>query len=93
MKWIIFASLFWLLVVPVAHAQNANDPISQGEALFKARCTEQCHQTPKADHLSAKQWRVVLSTMQTRMKQSGMPPMSERQVELILKYVSAGAKK
>jgi len=64
-----------------------------GERLFKARCTEMCHQTPGAGHLSAGQWRAVMDTMQTRIRQFGLPPLTEEEYQLVLDYLVSRARK
>lgn len=84
MKIIAFA-IALLLVAPAAWA--ADD--MPGKAIFEARCTELCHQTPNAGHLNAKQWRVVLKTMQKRMQGVGMTPLSEEELEQVYQYIMA----
>jgi len=64
-----------------------------GEQLFKARCTEMCHQTPGAGHLSAGQWKAVMDTMQTRIRQFGLPPLTEEEYQLVLDYLVSRARK
>jgi hypothetical protein len=96
-RLILFMLLGSLLAGPGAWAQETADtgtggPLADGERLFEVRCTGMCHQTPKADHLTAKQWEVVLQTMQARMKQFGMKPLTEREFGLVLEYLSAKAK-
>jgi hypothetical protein len=64
----------------------------QGKALFEARCGGLCHQLPEPDMLRARQWTRVLQTMQLRMKQVGMTPLSEAELAQVSHYLSAHAK-
>lgn len=87
---IVFGLL--LLLAPAARAgEPPSGEMSEGERVFRQRCTDLCHQTPFAAHLSSRQWRAVLNTMQKRMEQAGMVPMSEREYELVLDHLSARA--
>ena len=62
----------------------------EGKHIFEGRCVS-CHQLPEPDTLSPKQWRLVLLTMQKRMQQNGLPPLSEEEFALVLKYLSEHA--
>ena len=59
----------------------------QGKQLFEVRCAT-CHQLPEPAMLKPKQWRLVLMTMQKRMQQNGLPPLSEAEFTLVLNYLS-----
>jgi mono/diheme cytochrome c family protein len=79
-----------LLLAATASAQAAEDDIlAAGEALFESRCAGVCHQMPEAGQLTAKQWPVVLNTMQLRMKQFGLPPLDAAEYEAVLYYLKA----
>ncbi|MCF6280630.1 MAG: hypothetical protein L3J28_00215 [Candidatus Polarisedimenticolaceae bacterium] len=54
--------------------------------LFEARCTS-CHQLPEPSMLNARQWKLVLQTMQTRMQHKEMTPLNEDEIELIHGYL------
>lgn len=75
-----------LLAASMSHADEK--PKSDGEALFLARCSGLCHQTPVKNRLNAKQWKVVLVTMQTRIHGSGMAPLTAAETDLIYAYLT-----
>ena len=74
--------LFALILL--ATAAMAED---RGKQIFETRCA-MCHQLPDTAALTPKQWRLVLMTMQKRMEQNGLPPLSEEEFDLVLDYVS-----
>lgn len=97
-------SCFVLLVSPfmVVQAAEATDDqsLDQPEAemtsaersafeksLFEGRC-QMCHQLPEPSMLRPKQWRLILTTMQQRMQQAGVPPLTEEETEMILEYIA-----
>ena len=57
------------------------------KSLFEGRC-QMCHQLPEPGMLRAKQWRLILTTMQQRMQQAGVPPLTEDETETILEYIA-----
>ncbi|MCW8831635.1 MAG: hypothetical protein OQK32_08975 [Gammaproteobacteria bacterium] len=59
-----------------------------GEDIFTTYCADACHQAPDRSRLKPKQWRVVLNTMQTRMKSAGRPQLTEDQTKRLLEYLS-----
>ena len=59
----------------------------EGKQLFETRCAT-CHQLPEPTMLKLKQWRLVLKTMQKRMQQNGLPPLTEEEFALVLNYLS-----
>ncbi len=61
----------------------------QGEQLFQSRCAL-CHALPEPDMLNASQWRVVLGTMQKRMQQAGMSPLSGEELERVFVHLTRG---
>ncbi|MFC1588864.1 hypothetical protein ACFL3P_01180, partial [Pseudomonadota bacterium] len=62
--------------------------IKAGQEIFTTTCADACHQAPDRSRLRPKQWRVVLNTMQTRMKSAGRTPLTEEQNKLLLDYLS-----
>ncbi len=62
-----------------------------GETLYRSRCGL-CHQLPEPNMLTAKQWRIVLETMQKRMGHIEMPPLSKSEREQILGYLGKHAR-
>jgi len=80
MKWMIGSMLALALSTVQA------DEVDEGKALFEARCGV-CHQLPEPDMLNAKQWRFVLQTMQARMRQSGMEPLTEQEMAQVEGYL------
>jgi mono/diheme cytochrome c family protein len=81
-------ALLLLLPLSTALAEDNTANIEAGKKIFEARCTDACHQTPRADHLNARQWRVVLNTMQTRMQSVGMTPLTAQELEQVYQYIS-----
>lgn len=79
-----------LLLMFVQGLCAAGGEAARNEALFQARCAGLCHQTPVKNRLNAKQWRVVLKTMQTRMHGSGMTPLTVAESESIYAYLTDG---
>ena len=87
MRLLLLTTLFFLIpVTSIATETNA------GEMLYKSRCGL-CHQLPEPSMLTAKQWRIVLETMQKRMGHIEMPPLSENEREQILSYLGKHAKR
>lgn len=87
MKKILAVAVIFLLGGPV-YADEQSEAVAAGKQIFDTRCADLCHQTPSAGRLSAKQWRVVLNTMQVRMKTAGMPPLTDEEFEQVLEYLS-----
>ena len=87
----IIATVMMLLLSTAGHG-FAEEIAPDGETLFKMVCADTCHQTPKAEHLSPKQWKAVLNTMQQRMTQFGMAPLSEDQFQAVLSYLQGQAR-
>jgi cytochrome c2 len=77
----VFA-VFALLSVPA----NAED-LEKGKQLFDLKCGMLCHQPPEPSALKPAQWRAVLQTMQTRMKQIGMQPLTQEEHDNVLAYI------
>ena len=62
-----------------------------GEILFQGRC-QMCHQLPDPGMLRPKQWKLILAVMQQRMQQTGMPPLTSEETELVLAYLTERAR-
>ena len=60
------------------------------KSLFEGRC-QMCHQLPEPDMLRPKQWRLILITMQQRMQQAGVPPLTEEETEALFQYLAEQA--
>ena len=99
MKTILFSCLI-LLTFPFMVAHAGEGPSDQPEtemtnaersvfekSLFEGRC-QMCHQLPEPGMLRPKQWRLILGTMQQRMQQAGVPPLTEEETEMILEYIA-----
>ena len=74
----------FLVLLSLSGVVSADEEARQ---LFETRCAI-CHQLPEPAMLKPNQWRVVLMTMQKRMEQRGLPPLSEEEFTLLLKYLS-----
>jgi len=81
--------LFYLLSFAFAGVGMASE---EGKQIFETRCAT-CHQLPEPAMLKPKQWRLVLMTMQKRMQQNGLPPLSEEDFSLVLNYLSTQAER
>ena len=86
----VFILLLFTGTVPAQEAAKETEGYS-GQTLFEARCML-CHQLPEPDALSSRQWRYVIKTMQKRIKQRGMVPLTEEEQAKILQYLSSQAK-
>jgi len=92
---VIFVGLI-LVAAPLFMVQAEEVPgesISGEEAgaLFSSRCS-MCHQLPEPGMLKAKQWQLILVTMQQRMQQANVPPLQVQEREMILEYLTARAR-
>jgi cytochrome c5 len=67
---------------------DSSSEINVGKDIYENFCANACHQIPVPGRLKPKQWRVVLNTMQVRMKSAGMTPLTEEQIEQVLAYLS-----
>ena len=63
------------------------DRSADAKSLFEGRC-QMCHQLPEPGMLRAKQWKLILTTMQQRMQQAGVPQLTEDETEMILEYIA-----
>lgn len=86
---IIFSLLFSsaLFASETTETKSDVDALS-GEEIFTTECADACHQAPDRSRLKPKQWRVVLNTMQVRMKSAGRTPLTENQNKRLLEYLS-----
>ena len=66
---------------------NSVDRSADSKSLFEGRC-QMCHQLPEPGMLRPKQWRLILGTMQQRMQQAGVPPLTEDETEMVLEYIA-----
>jgi len=67
------------------------EPAAEREAyaksLFEGRC-QMCHQLPEPSMLRPEQWKLILTTMQQRMQQAGVPPLTGQETEALLAYLA-----
>ena len=66
---------------------NSTDTSADAKSLFEGRC-QMCHQLPEPGMLRPKQWKLILTTMQQRMQQAGVPPLTGEETEMILEYIA-----
>ena len=86
---IIFSLLFSnALFASETTGAETNSETLTGEEIFTTVFADACHQAPDRSRLKPKQWRVVLNTMQVRMKSAGRIPLTENQNKRLLKYLS-----
>jgi len=67
--------------------------VARGQEVFATYCTDGCHQTPRPDSLTAAQWRAVARTMQARLQEQGLAPISPEEYEALLAYLAAHARR
>jgi mono/diheme cytochrome c family protein len=76
-----------ILTLLFSMAAMAEEP---GRPLFEARCAT-CHQLPEPDMLNPKQWRMVMQTMQKRLSQNDLPPLTDEEFSQVLSYLTQQA--
>lgn len=64
----------------------------EGNELFNLRCGGFCHQLPEPTMLKAKQWRMIMTVMQERMKQKGIDQLTDEEFEKIFAYLKDNAR-
>ncbi len=67
--------------------KTSSDRSADLKSLFEGRC-QMCHQLPEPGMLRPKQWRLILTTMQQRMQQAGVPQLTEEETEMVLEYIA-----
>ena len=72
-----------LLLATPSYADEAK---LDGQSLFEVRCAL-CHQLPEPSMLNQRQWIRVMETMQKRMQQADMAPLSEGEFNAIIAYL------
>ena len=70
---------------------SSADSRNIGEIVFQGRC-QMCHQLPEPGMLKPKQWKLILSVMQQRMQQAGIPSLTEEETERVLAYLTERAR-
>ncbi|VAW89278.1 hypothetical protein MNBD_GAMMA18-1751 [hydrothermal vent metagenome] len=78
--------LLLFILLSVASPASAELNALDGELLFKSRCVV-CHQLPEPEMLNPRQWAWVIKTMQTRMQQAAIVPLSEDEMAAIMRYL------
>jgi uncharacterized membrane protein len=100
----ITSLIFTLSPMMAVHAEKAEESLEQpvteetaaerdayAKSLFEGRC-QMCHQLPEPDMLTAKQWKLILMTMQQRMQHASVPPLTEDETERLLEYLTPRAR-
>lgn len=92
----VYADESQLISEPVVSEQaSAEETLAEREAyaksLFEGRC-QMCHQLPEPGMLTAKQWTLILTTMQQRMQHASVPPLTADETERLLEYLSERAR-
>jgi len=83
--------IFFLLFSATLLADGTDVDIAAGKMIYNSYCAQACHQAPAANRLRPKQWRVVLNTMQKRMRSSGMSPLTDIELENVYAYLTQPA--
>ena len=85
----ILPAMLVILMVGLSWNAHADDAMYEaGKEIFEMRCSDTCHQTPAADSLKPKQWRIVLNTMQKRMERAGMTRLNAEEFDQLLHYLT-----
>jgi mono/diheme cytochrome c family protein len=71
--------------------ESAAEREAYAKSLFEGRC-QMCHQLPEPGMLRTEQWKLILTTMQQRMQQAGVPPLTEDETEHLLEYLAERAR-
>ena len=79
-------AMLLLLLLTFASQIGAETTIDPGQPLFEGYCAT-CHQLPDPQMLNGRQWKMVMLTMQKRMQQANMTPLSDEEFQLILNYL------
>lgn len=66
------------------------DPAGPDAELYVARCG-QCHRPYNPRTMTADMWRAQVPMMEDKMRQAGLPPLSDSDREQILDYLTANA--
>jgi mono/diheme cytochrome c family protein len=75
----------------VVAEETSSERNTYAESLFKGRC-QMCHQLPEPSMLRPQQWKLILTTMQQRMQQAGVPPLTQEETDRLLEYLAAQAR-
>jgi cytochrome c5 len=75
---------------PAAKQETPGEREAYAKSLFEGRC-QMCHQLPEPSMLRTEQWKLILTTMQQRMQQAGVPPLTEDETERLLDYLAQRA--
>ncbi len=70
--------------------QNLPDAQSYAARLYVARCG-QCHTAYSPRSLTGAMWEVQVEMMDARMRQAGLPALSEEEKRAILSYLKKNA--
>jgi len=76
---------------PVATEETPAGKEAYAKSLFEGRC-QMCHQLPEPSMLRPEQWKLILTTMQQRMQQVGVPPLTEEEIGRLLEYLAQRAR-
>lgn len=64
----------------------------KGADIYNSNC-QICHQLPEPEMLRPAQWSLVLKTMQKRMEENDIEPLSGEEMEAVIKYLGKNSKK
>jgi cytochrome c5 len=73
--------------IEMTDTDSSTDRSADAKSLFEGRC-QMCHQLPEPGMLRPKQWKLILATMQQRMQQAGVPPLTGEETAMILEYIA-----
>jgi hypothetical protein len=59
--------------------------------LYLQRCGQKCHAPYNPHAMTAATWEIEMSTMEEKIRQSGMPPLEPEDQRIILDYLKRNA--
>ncbi len=88
MKKPLLTMVLFAALAAAGFAETADD----AAALFEARCAL-CHQIPDPAMLKQHQWDSILTVMQKRIEQKGMPQLPDDEMKVIREFLHNNARR
>jgi len=88
---VVHAGEMQLTAGPAATEDAGAERDAYAKSLFEGRC-QMCHQLPEPGMLRPEQWKLILTTMQQRMQQVGVPSLTEDETVRLLEYLTERAR-
>lgn len=88
MKRALLTAVFFAALAAPGFAETPDE----GADLFEARCAL-CHQIPDPAMLKPAQWDAILTVMQKRIEQKGLPQLPDDEVKAIREFLHNNARR